>query len=215
MISGKAKIVGYKVYSWLVLVLLIAFGFLIEGATGGFGGLLAAGLIFLYLQRRNHRLTQLQWEHRVGEVGKAREKFEQAVNEFEDLRYNNMIRDTHGHNPHLCKTCQVNYEEGYLGTKLCTELRDVFPHDPHAEPPHPNPFKWLWLTCHGYRMPPDDWPTTKPWLPRTALERNLVDAMTEEGRQYYMTHRNPFWDAGFGNPPEWYCEHWGMCSKPD
>lgn len=105
----------------------------------------------------------------------------------------------------LCKTCHQNYPfGGFERIELCWNLRDVFPHDPHADPPNPNPFARYWLAVNGYPLPPRNWPTDQLWFPEMSALQDPASALAELGRKYYAVNPNPLWDAGFGDPPAWY-----------
>lgn len=107
--------------------------------------------------------------------------------------------------PYLCKTCQQSYPNpGHKDITLCWSLREQFPHDPHAEPPPNNPYKWYWFQFNGYAMPPANWPQDQYWMPISAANPDPVTIMKAEGRDYYMRHSNTVWDMGIGHLPSWY-----------
>jgi len=198
----------HKLRTWIVTTLLCGLGF----AFGdGFGALAVGFLLWLYLSKRDAELLELKWQAYDGEVGRVRVAAERAVENGKRVLLDGLINDTccYGLGTEwvfLCRTCQQSYRKDTI-PDLCWNLRDEFPHDPKADPPSPNPFRWYWLAVNGYRLPPDDHADTEPWLPMTATDDDPAKAMGEEGREYFRTHRNLLWDAGFGNQPEWYSGH--------
>lgn len=186
---------------------MVAIGFMIGE---GFGAALAILLIIMYIRKRD-REYQLMLQLRDAAITEEQMQWVQkAVDGMIDFKNREFALGANfgmSGEPFLCRTCQCSYPStSHQDTKLCWNLRDIFPHDPHAEPPSPNPYEWYWLKINGYALPPADWPKTKNWLPKTAGDPDSAAAMRKEGDKYYRTHANSMWDRGYGNPPKWYYE---------
>jgi hypothetical protein len=201
------KLRVFRLRTAVVVAVLVAVGVVFEGLTGGIGSIVIGVLLLRYLAQRDRELLTLKWEYYEGEEGKVRESVESAIRSGNDVLLDGMIRDSSyfgiSNPPVLCRTCQTEYRFDTVPS-LCWSLRDKFPHDPMAEPPVLNPFRWYWLTSRGYPMPPSWHTITKPWLPMSATEDYPDVAMAAEGRRYYEDNPNPLWEAGFGVIPDWY-----------
>lgn len=165
-------------------------------------------ILWLYLQGRHEKYKALlvqyhaSFDQREIEIVQNYMESVAVFNRDQIVANSNYFLDG---KPFLCKTCQQNYKSiSHENITLCWNLRNVFPHDPHAKPPSPNPYQWYWFQVNGYPMPPENWPKTEYWMPLSAGETDAFTAMKEEGRRYYEIHSNHLWDRGLGNPPEWY-----------
>lgn len=165
-------------------------------------------LLWLYIRERDQKYKVLEAQYNAAFVTRQLEIVEKYVDSVVDYNRNQFVNDSNyfmAGKPFLCKTCQQNYNSvTHEDITLCWNLRDIFPHDPHAPTPSPNPYKWYWFQVNGFPMPPDNWPTTEYWMPKSSGEEDSAGAMIEEGQEYYMEHPNHLWDRGLGNPPVWY-----------
>lgn len=165
-------------------------------------------ILWLYIRERDAKQKVLLAEYQASFDLRQLEIVSQHVDYVVDYNQKQIVADSNYYLagvPFLCRTCQQNYKSiSHEDITLCWNLRNVFPHDPHAAPPSPNPYQWYWFQVNGYPMPPANWPKTKYWMPQSAGQADAAGAMKEEGQRYYMTHPNHLWDRGLGNPPEWY-----------
>lgn len=165
-------------------------------------------VLWLYLRDRDQKYAVLMQQYNSSFDLREAELVDEGLENIRVYNHNQQIKESNymmDGRPYLCKTCQQNYPNpGHEKITLCWNLRTIFPHDPHANAPANNPYKWYWLQVNGYPLPPDNWPAHKYWMPKTAGLPNAEEAMKDEGVKYYMDHPNHLWDRGLGNPPEWY-----------